>query len=206
MVNDCIRIGLQNNTSILKKLCQLSYHQLSRYDIVAYYKLCAISKAAGILANRKKSLRRGYDTKDPHMRRLLLISCYGFKLHDDTIRIPLGDRQFFDIRLNSYVKSIISDDTVDVRSFTLTPDHVIICYSKETKEIECIATAGVDRNLSNLTVGNCQTVFQYDMEKAVQIAENTRGIVKSLKRNDARIRKKLVAKYGRRREDRVAHL
>lgn len=36
MVNDCIKIGLQNDTSTIKKLCLLSYHDLSRYDILTY--------------------------------------------------------------------------------------------------------------------------------------------------------------------------
>ncbi|MEW6603362.1 MAG: hypothetical protein AB1351_01585 [Thermoproteota archaeon] len=66
-----------------------------------------------------------------------------------------------------------------------------ICYYKEVAEIECAMIAGVDRNLRNLTVGNNIEVVQYDLSKAVDIAENTRSIVKSFKRNDdARIRKK----------------
>jgi putative transposase len=34
MVNDCIRIGLQNNVTSLKTLSTKSYHYLGRYDIV----------------------------------------------------------------------------------------------------------------------------------------------------------------------------
>ena len=64
MVNDCIRIGLENDASTLKRLSKLCYSELARYDIISYYKLHAISKAAGILANRKQSIKRGYPT-DP---------------------------------------------------------------------------------------------------------------------------------------------
>lgn len=74
MVNDCLRVGLANNVSTMKKLSNLSYPLLARYNIVSYYKLNAISKAAGMLASRKKSLRRGYLTKDPYMRKPCLIS------------------------------------------------------------------------------------------------------------------------------------
>ncbi|MCI0560460.1 MAG: hypothetical protein MN733_18390 [Nitrososphaera sp.] len=42
MVNDCIRIGLDSDASTLRKLSNLSYSQLARYDVISYYKLCAI--------------------------------------------------------------------------------------------------------------------------------------------------------------------
>ena len=74
------------------------------------------------------------------------------------------------------------------------------------KEIECTGTAGLDRNLRNLTYGNEERVIQYDLSKAVKIAETTREIVGSFRRNDARIRRRIASKYGRRRRNRVNHL
>ncbi|MEM3065048.1 MAG: hypothetical protein QW177_06730 [Candidatus Nitrosotenuis sp.] len=59
MVNHCIRIGLENNCSTMKKLSMLSYHQLENYPILSYYKLTAISQAAGRLAQMKKDIKRG---------------------------------------------------------------------------------------------------------------------------------------------------
>lgn len=94
-----------------------------------------------------------------------------------------------------------------VRSFTLNANNTVsICYSKEIAEIECVAIAGVDRNLGNLTVGTSNNVVQYDLSKAVDIAENTRSIVKSFYRNDVRIRRRIAGKYGRRRHDRINQL
>src|SRR6266540_6577223 len=57
MVNESVRIGLANGASSLRKISLLSYNQLADYDSPSCYKLCAISRAAGILASRKKSLR-----------------------------------------------------------------------------------------------------------------------------------------------------
>ena len=91
MVNDCLRIGLANNVSTMKQISKLCYPLLAKYDIVSYYKLHAISKAAGILAARKKSMRRGHPTRDPYMRRPGFISSYGFKIVDGSLQIPLGD-------------------------------------------------------------------------------------------------------------------
>lgn len=34
-------------------------------DVLSTYKLCAVSKAAGIFSNRKQSIKRGRSVKDP---------------------------------------------------------------------------------------------------------------------------------------------
>jgi putative transposase len=206
MVNDCVRIGLENNVSTMKKLSILAYHQLSKYNITSYYKLGAIPHAAGILTNRKKSIQRGRVPRNPYARRPFLISSYGFKLVDGVLKVPLGSRQYFDIVLNNHTKSILSDSTLQIRSFTLTSDSLSICYSKEVQPIEVRTLVGIDRNLRNLTVGNLENVVQYDLSKAVDIAENTKSIMKSFKRNDVRIRRKLYSKYGTRRKNRIAQL
>jgi putative transposase len=206
MVNDCIRLGLKNDASTLKRLSTLSYSLLSKYDVISYYKLCASSHAAGILANRKKSLKRGLTPRESCAKRPLLVSCYGFKVTDNVLKVPLGNRQYFDIPLNNYVRRVLSDPTMRVRSFTLTPDSLSICISKEVEEIECESTEGVDRNLRNVTIGNGDYVVQYDLTKAADIAENTRSITRSFKRNDVRVRKRIFRKYGMRRKRRVNQL
>lgn len=73
-------------------------------------------------------------------------------------------------------------------------------------EIECIAIAGVDRNLANVTYGNEEKIITFDASKAVQVAENTRSAIRSFKRNNARIRKNIAGKYGLRRKNRVNQL
>ena len=206
MVNDCIKLGLENDVSTMKKLSNLAYGQLAKYEIYSRYKLCAISHAAGILANRKKSIKRGLSPRQPYATRPMLISCYGFKIIDGILKIPHGNRQYYDVPLNNYVRKVLSNPLLKIRSFTLTPQSVSICYSKEVEVIECTNIEGVDRNLGNLTVGDCQQVKQYELSKAVEIAENTRSIMKSFKRNDVRVRRKLYGKYGKRRKNRINQL
>jgi putative transposase len=206
MVNDCIRLGLDNNISTMKKLCNLAYKELAIYDIISYYKPCAISHAAGILGNRKKSIKRGLQPRQPYATRPLIISCDGFKITEGILKVPLGNRQYLDISLNNYVRKLLSDSSLRIRSFTITSNHISICYSKEVAEIECTGIEGVDRNLRNLAVGNDEKVVQYDLGKAVDIAENTRSIMKSFKRNDVRIRRNLYGKYGKRKRNRINQL
>jgi putative transposase len=89
----------------------------------------------------------------------------------------------------------------------LTATALSICFSKEGAEPKGFTgTIGIDRNLRNLTVGNEQKVTYYDMAKAVEIAESTRKIVGSFKRNDARIRRLISSKYGMRRSERVKRI
>src|ERR1700704_6828239 len=88
MVNESVRIGLANNVSSLRRLSLLSYNQLAQYDSPSCYKLCAISRAAGILQSRKKSLKRGFPTREPYTIRPCLVSCYGFKVKNGWLEIP----------------------------------------------------------------------------------------------------------------------
>jgi putative transposase len=206
MVNDCIRIGVDNNISTMKKLCNIAYSYLGRYDIISYYKLCAISHAAGILTNRKKSIKRGLNLRQPYATRPMLISCYGFEIINGILKVPLGNKQYSDISLNSHVRRVLSEPCLKICSFTLTCDTVTICCLKEVTEIECARIEGIDRNLRNLTVGNVKRVVQYDLSKAVSIAENTQSIMKSFRHNDVRMRKKLYVKYGQRRRNRINQL
>ncbi len=206
MVNVCLGIGLAGDISSLKKLSLLSYRELKPFDCPSYYKLCAISRATGILAARRKSLRRGNATKSPYAVRSHLVAYYGFKIQNGLLRIPIGQRRYFDIPLVEHTLSVLSEAAVRVRSFTLTAETVGLCISKEAKHVECDGTVGVDRNLRGLTYGNEEGVVHHDLSMTVVTAETTRSIVASFRRNDARIRQKIASKYGRRMRNRTAQL
>src|SRR5207245_8308282 len=90
MVNESIWIGLANDASSLRRLSLLSYNLLAQYDSPSYYELCAISRAAGILAARKKPLRRGFPTREPYTVRPQILSCYRFKVKNGRLEIPVS--------------------------------------------------------------------------------------------------------------------
>ena len=206
MVNDSTRIGLFNDTSSLRRLSLLAYSQLAGYDSPSYYKLCAISRAAGLLAARKKSIRRGFTNRTPYAVRPLLVSCYGFKIRKGLLEIPVARGRRFAIPLTNHTLQMISRPGVRVRSFTLTPHSLSLCIVREPPEIECIYTMGVDRNLRNLTAGNDREVCRYDLSETVRIAKTTKRIVASFQRDDARIRRLVSSKYGKRRRDRTSQI
>src|SRR5437667_814281 len=205
MVNDSIRIGLLNDASSLRRLSLLSYNQLAQYDSPSYYKLCAISRAAGILAARNKSVRRGYPTRTPYAVRQQL-SCYGFKIESGYLLIPVSRGKRFRIPLTKHTSEVISQQGAKVRSFTLTRNRLSLCIARDPPIIECVSTVGVDRNLRNLTVGNDQETHHYDLSRSVRIANTTVRIIASFTRDDARTRTTIASKYGQRRTTRTSHL
>jgi hypothetical protein len=71
---------------------------------------------------------------------------------------------------------------------------------------ELTGATGIDRNLRNVAAGDGHVVTLYDMTKAVDIGENTRSIVGSFKRADVRIRRRISAKYGKRRNNRTKYI
>ncbi|HEV2119721.1 MAG TPA: transposase [Candidatus Bathyarchaeia archaeon] len=206
MVNESLWIGMANDVSALRKLSLLSYNQLAQYNSPSYYKLCAISRAAGILASRKKSIRRGYVNRTPYAVRQHLVSCYGFKIRNSLLEIPVARGRRFAIPLTKHTLQIISHPDVEVRSFTLTRTRLCLCIARDPPMIECASTIGVDRNLRNLTVGNDQHAHRYDLSEAMRIASTTARIVASFRRDDARVRTVIASKYGRRRTSRTLHL
>ena len=206
MVNRSIQTGLTNDASSLKRLCLLSYRELREYQCPSYYKLCAISRAAGILTARKKSLKRGYHSKTPYAVKPHLSCCYGFKIEGNLLRIPRGGRTYWNIRLNRHTLSALAEPGLRVRSFTLTAHIVSLCISKEISEREFKDMAGIDRNLRNLTCGNETGIARYDLSRTVEIASTTRNIIASFKRTDDRIRRSIASKYGRRRKQRTVQI
>jgi transposase len=140
--------------SSLRKLSLLSYSQLAWYESPSCYKLCAISRAAGILAARKKSLKRGFPARNPYTVRQQLVSCYSFKIKNDGLEIPAARGKRLSIPLTKHTLDIISQPGVKVRSFTLTRNRLCLSIARDVSPVDCVDTVGVDCNLRNLTVGN----------------------------------------------------
>ncbi|MDE1814896.1 MAG: hypothetical protein KGI05_09585, partial [Thaumarchaeota archaeon] len=122
MVNDCIRIGLENNVSNLKNLSVLCYHKLSVYaEIQTKYRLTVISQAAGRLSQMKRDIKKGKKPRSPYIHKPFLVSCYGFKVNGMLLTFPIRNREFTNIILNKYTADIVSDKSIKIRSFVITP-------------------------------------------------------------------------------------
>jgi hypothetical protein len=68
MTSDCIRIGLAEGRTSLRVLSLACYPKLKSYELPSAYKLCASSKAVGILTNYGK-LSKKHHLKQPYCSR-----------------------------------------------------------------------------------------------------------------------------------------
>jgi putative transposase len=204
IVNVCIAVGIEENVSSLKTLSLRSYHRLS-HNMLSYYRLCAISTATGILSNYRKAKKKNARTSIPYAKKLMLKTCYGFKIQNGLLRLPVKPGQYVHVKLNSHTQSTLSG--LNVHSVTLTIDSLSISYSKETVEIQPEGYVGVDRNLDNVTVASTDgTVRRFDLSKATKIKADYRIVKSQFKRNDSRIRARVFSKYGEKQRNRVQPL
>jgi putative transposase len=203
MVNCCIRIGLENNCSSIKKLSLFSYHTLKDYQIQSYYKLTAISQAAGRLAQMKKDIKKGRKAKSPYIRKPYLVSWHGFKINGMLLSFPVSNREFANILLNDYVVKILSDKTLQPRTFTITPTTLSITVRKNIEEVKPESIIGIDRNLRNITVSTPQQAIMYKTNKILSIKENSQSVKASFRLNDRRVKNRFFAKIRARQTRRV---
>ncbi len=183
----------------LKSLSLICYPKLKRYEVPSAYRLCAISKAVGILRNYRK-LSKKQQIREPHCVRPMLITCYGLKKIVDKLRLPGGA----EISLNIHTQRFLSQSNIEIRSVTLTPESANISVRREVELIECAGMLGVDRNVENVTVADMDNqVAKYDLSKATAAKAQCRETKRHFRRNDARVRRQVFMKYGRLERDRV---
>jgi putative transposase len=205
ILNDCIRIGLAENATSLKSLSLKAYRQLSRYDVVSYYKLCAISAATGILRNYRKAKRKNPYVKEPYAQCLRLTTCYGFKVRDGELSLPIHAREHVRISLNQHVRAAINGFTL--RSVTLTEDRLSLACANEVQQLQPRGFIGIDRNVDNVTLAATDgTVQQHDLSEATRAKAVYRDIRSHLRRNDVRIRREISGKYGQKQRDKVTQI
>ena len=207
MVNCCIRVGLAENVTGLKSLSLKAYRQLEEYDAMSYYKLCAISKAAGILKNYRKAERRGKPVKQPYAHRPQLTTCYGFKIRNGSLLLPIKPRSKIRIPLNHHTLQVLSETGLTSRSVTLTATRMTIAYSKDVPTLEPSGLLGIDRNLDNVTLADSNgSIIRHNLAEATEIKAMCREVKSHLNRNDSRITQRIYAKYGARQRNRVRQL
>ena len=148
MLNECIRIGLDQNKTSFLQLRYACYPKLKDYDIASAYKNNAISRAGGILSNYRKLLKKGKKVSVPYCWKPTLTTCRGFVLRREGSDLILPSK--LKIKLNDYTVKRIQG--TEIRSVTANTRTVSICFSKGTRKIVCNRILGIDTNLENVTV------------------------------------------------------
>jgi putative transposase len=180
MTNDCVRIGLEEGRTSLKSLSLSCYRKLNTYNVSYAYKLCAISKAAGILGHCRRLSKRRH-VKQPYCVRPNLTTCYGLKVRYGRLRMPGG----LEVALNSYTLRFLSQSGVEARSVTLTPESVSISVRRQVQPMACAGMLGLDRNLNNVSLVDTETrVEKHDLSSATAIKTRCRRIRGHFARNE----------------------
>src|SRR5438445_13861900 len=169
MVNLCIIIGLETNRTSLKSLSNASYHRLKVFDIRSKYRLCAISRAAGILKNYR-NLSKKHRVRVPYCHQAGLTICYDLRIRNNELRLPGSCH----IPLNRYVLNVLSEPGLRLRSTTLTDRRIGIYYSKETRLIVPMGMLGIDMNLNNTTtVDSLGNILVHALSKVTLIKSSS---------------------------------
>jgi len=204
MVNHCIQVGLEKEITSRFKLSNEVYGELHN-GLHTWYILSAVEKAAAILKNYRKSMRKNPHTKRPHVSKpFLSIGNQAYTIVDGRLRLPIKPKQFVYIPLNGHTLDVLSEPSLKLGSVTLLASTLSIAFSKEIAEMEPTGYIGLDRNLDNMTA--CSTegkVERYDLSECTTVKSTYRAVKSRFRRNDRRLKKKVFNKYGLLERNRV---
>jgi len=168
-----IAIGLERGRTSPRSLCLVSYHRLKVFETPSKYRLCAISRAAGILKNYR-NLSKKHSVSTPYCRRPSLTICYNLKIRNNELHLPGGVH----IPLNNYTLNVLRQPGIRLRSATLTVSRVCISFSKETSKVNCEGVLGIDRNLNNITAADSfGNIIVNDLSKVTVIKSASRRAI-----------------------------
>lgn len=211
MVNEAIRIGIQNSITSKLALRNMVYPRFKNQFHTSYINM-VVFKAHSLLKSYRRSKRKNPNTKIPRIKPdklFLVVDSYVYKIIHNHIQIPTRPREFVAIPLNHYVAKTISDPSLKLGNATLTPDTLSILFSKEIQTQKTAGSIGIDMNLDNITCyGSDGKIRIFDTSYMTKMKQAYRKVTSNFKRNDVRIRRKLYQKYGRiqrNKEDSLLH-
>jgi putative transposase len=201
---NAVAYGQENGIDNRKAMKEF-YRSLRDRCLPSCFKTAAITRACAVLKSRKKSEKRGLRMRHRKPLKPMICIISGFFITmKGRLFVRLRREEYFDIQLNSHVQETLSGKKV--RSLTMTPNSLLLFYSGDVESAPVKTVFGLDRNEKNITFGNKESVTQVDLSEIVRIKQTTREIVKSFRRNDVRVGRKLASKYWNRANGRTDHL
>lgn len=212
MVNDAIRIALRHEQLTGERvrsrfdLITLSYPRLKEYGLHSHYILgaCELAYSAYKNKNRKST---------PYVRRAFLkLDSWAYRLDYLLFRIPTAARKFIHLTLDGskYHRSFLANEHIKRCSVTIIPFHVVIAFSRDMELIEIVGNVGIDVNERNVTWSDSAgRTGKGDTSEVPEIQaryREARSKIAKRTQNDSRIRRKLLAKYGKREKDRTVQV
>lgn len=203
--NEMIRVSIEKNLTSRGSMYNEFYKKM-KYCFHTHYFHGALNEAKAKVKSYRTTKKKKQNVKLPYVKKnVIVLETMMFKIEDSVIRIPIKPYEYIFIELNSHVMKQLNG--VKIGSVTLTPEKIIISYSKEIIEIIPDEHVGIDRNLDNCTSFDTNIKFMvYDLSKTNKIKEKYKIVKSKFKRNDDRIKKRLFSKYGKKEKNRVHSL
>jgi putative transposase len=201
MINESIRIGMEQNLTSQKAFNSNVYHYLSdNTEFLKMYVARAIRVAKSKLNDFRKTRKKKLNAKIPYYKKpYVIVDKRSYKIIGNTLLIGVrSGRSHVGIPLNTHTMRWISDPCIKIGTITITSDTISLSISKETESIKPIEFVGIDTNLNNISAAHSDgqvDVFS-DVAKITLIKERYRKVKSHFRRNDVRIRKKIFQKYG----------
>ena len=201
MVNESIRIGMEQNISSLKSLNLNLYHYLSdSSEFLRLYVARAIILAKSKLRDFRKARKKNPDVRIPRYKKPhVIIDKQSYKIIGTTLLIGVRPgRPYVGIPLNRHTMEQLTNSNNKIGAITITPNSISISITKDTESIKPVEFVGIDINLNNITaVHSDGTVDVFpEVSKITKFKEKYRIVTSHFKRNDVRIRRKIFQKYG----------
>jgi len=201
MVNEALRIGFEKKPRSRFQLITMVYYDFKeKYGLHTHYILSACECAFAMLRNRKWR-------KCPYARRLFLkLDSQTYRLDYMLLRIPTTPKHFITIPLKGgdYQLSFLCNSSLKRGSITLTESTLVLAVSKTASVVEPLRKSiAYDINEKNITSSDGE---QIDLSHVAQIKHQYSRIRASIAHStcrDRRIKKRLLAKYGRREKQRT---
>jgi len=201
LVNEALRIGFEKKPRTRFQLQAMIYYDLKeKYGLHSHYILSACECAFAMLRNRKWR-------KCPYARKLFLkLDNQTYSLDYMLLRIPTTPRHFISILLKAgdYQLSFLRDPSLKRGSITVTDSTIVLAVSKTASVVEPLRKPiAYDINEKNITGSDGE---QIDLSHIAQIKHQYSRIRASIAHKtcrDRRIKKRLLAKYGRRERQRT---
>jgi putative transposase len=203
MCNDAIRIAFTENARNRFDLISKAYARLKECGLHTHYIMNACEVAYSAYRNKNRK-------SDPRVKKpFLKLDNQTYRLGYLLLRIPTAPRHFLYLTLDGslYQRSFLADQSLKRGSVTITETSVIISFSKEVTPVEPRGRIVIDINERNLTCSDTLgTTRVFDTSTVAEIKERykeIRGKIAKRTNEDARIKRRLLAKYGKRERNRT---
>lgn len=205
ITNEAIRLGIEKNITSRFKLHHEAYFKL-RSKFHSRYVLGAILCATSRLNQFKQRKKKDPQAKTPYIHKNhLVLDNQSYKIVNENILIPISANTHCSIRLNHYVLRQIQN--VKLGAITITEDKIVLGYSRQVTDRKPSDFVAIDRNLDNATTFDTKyNCVIYDLQMTNQIKRKCKQKIARFRRNDARIRQRILAKYGKKEKNKVNHI